>query len=128
MIIKLKSTLNPFLLKWKQMIETNTIEKVVDCYNPNAILLGTVAPTYDVGTKNIRGYFEDFFDKYDVEEVVYLSNQTQLIPNTKICVCSGVYTFRMRNEDDVTARYSFVFDMTTPNDFIINHHSSLPAS
>lgn len=128
MNIKLSTSLNPFLLKWKKMIETNTISKVVDCYNTNAILLGTVAPTFDVGRKNIVGYFEDFFDKYDVEEVVYLTNQTQKLPNSKFIVCSGVYTFKMKNQDDVTARYSFVFDITTPNDFIVNHHSSLPAS
>jgi len=125
-MISLSSTLNQFLLDWANTMKTNDIDKILSLYDKNAVLLGTIANSYEVKRVNIKDYFDEFLGKNVIEDIEYLSiinQKTKHDPD--LLISSGVYVFDMKNAPSVQARFSFVFKTNQP-DFIINHHSSIP--
>ena len=130
--ITLTPTINGYLLAWRKAILTNDLNKVLSLYAPNAILLGTIANSYEVKRENIKSYFVDFFGKNTITDVKYLSVVNQFITGSpNLIISSGVYVFERKNDEPVKARFSFVFEASTPNSepksYIVNHHSSIPA-
>jgi len=125
-MISLSSTPNQFLLDWANTMKTNDMNKILSLYDKNAVLLGTIANSFEVKRLNIKDYFIEFLGKNVIQNVTYLSIINQKISTDQnILISSGVYVFDMANGPSVQARFSFVFDTTQP-DFILNHHSSIP--
>ena len=127
--IELTTNENTYLKQWRKAILTNNIEEVLECYDYNSVLLGTIAPSYEVKKNNVRNYFVEFFGKNTITDVTYLSVIDQHLEQARFClISSGVYVFERLNDTPVKARFSFVFfKPAKTQNFIINHHSSIPA-
>lgn len=125
-MISLSSTINQFLLDWASTMQTNDIKRILALYDKNAVLLGTIANSFEVKRVNIKDYFVEFLGKNIIDKVTYLSVINQKSSNNPdLLISSGVYVFDMGNGPSVQARFSFVFNVDQP-DFILNHHSSIP--
>ncbi len=116
---------NPDVLcAWLGAVTEKDHEKVVSCYEPDAILLGTVSPTVRQGHEAIGDYFEHFLDQESVAvEVTEQINREA----GELLVSSGLYTFRIKKGEEtrtIPARFTFVFRKTDDDWKIVEHHSS----
>ena len=62
-MISLSSTPNQFLLDWANTMKTNDMNKILSLYDKNAVLLGTIANSFEVKRLNIKDYFIEFLGK-----------------------------------------------------------------
>jgi hypothetical protein len=103
----------------------NDINRVLDLYHLNAILLPTFSPTICTTREQLHAYFKNLITlpTLSITTDDFLSEEcNQLIIN------SGVYTFQyLLNGKPVVipARFSFVYKKYDDQWLIINHHSSV---
>ncbi len=116
-------------LRWAQAIDSNNVNKVVDLYAPQAVLVATLA-NHPITTRVGRvDYFKKFFNTYKGARVSYTgAKYIQIFKGG--AVSSGLYVFsgkKQGKKTNVPARYTFVYrDSTNGCQLITQHSSSLP--
>ena len=109
---------------WINTLGTFNPEAVVNLYDPDGILLGTIAENIKVGRDEILTYFNMFVQKKPVGMI-----NTMYIQDGGSCkVADGIYTFTLTDslgkKTEVIARYTFVFKQYMDQWKIASHHSS----
>ena len=110
--------------EWNTALATGDPQKVADLYAPDAVLLPTVSNEVRSNRAEIVDYFTKFLQSkpqgvIDDEAVDALDADTAI--NT------GVYTFTLTKDgkqQQVKARYTFVYELIDGRWLITNHHSS----
>lgn len=112
---------------WNKALLTGDPDKVVSCYDIDAILLPTVSDKVRHNHDEIRDYFEHFLSKKPHGSIT--EQNIRIYDN--IAINSGLYTFSLTEDGvqtDVAARFTFVYRKYEDGWLIIEHHSSiLPA-
>jgi uncharacterized protein (TIGR02246 family) len=117
------------LLKtWAAALKSTSVDRVLELYAPDAILLPTVKPGVYKGSTKIRVYFEGLLKK--LPSVVLDEIHTRCFDG--LAVASGLYTFHLANPDtpagdpsELPSRFVFVYVWTGSDWIIVEHHSSL---
>ncbi|WP_394835406.1 SgcJ/EcaC family oxidoreductase [Pendulispora rubella] len=120
-----KQTIAALFDQWNAALATGDPAKVADLYAPHAVLLPTVSNEIRVDRDDIIDYFVKFLKskpqgKIDREIVDVVDENTAI--NT------GVYTFTLTQDgkqQQVTARYTYVYELMGGKWLIVNHHSSV---
>jgi uncharacterized protein (TIGR02246 family) len=112
---------------WNNALQTGDPDKVVECYDIDAILLPTVSGLVRHNHEEIRDYFVHFLAKKPSGRIT--EQNIRIYDN--IAINSGLYTFTLTEDGvqaDVAARFTFVYRKKEDGWLIIEHHSSiLPA-
>jgi uncharacterized protein (TIGR02246 family) len=111
--------------EWNAALATGNPEKVADLYAPDAVLLPTLSPQIRTTRAGIVDYFTHFLPSKP-KAVITQEIITVLDPNDAIN--TGLYTFTLTQngvQQQVHARYTFVYRRMNGPWLIVNHHSSL---
>src|SRR3954464_4578714 len=111
--------------EWNAALATGNPEEVADLYAPDAVLLPTLSPQIRTTRTGIVDYFAHLLPSMPqaaiTQEIVTVLDRDDAI-NT------GLYTFTLTQngvQEQVPARYTFVYQRINGEWLIINHHSSL---
>ena len=109
---------------WINTLATFNANAVVQLYAPDGILLGTIADNIKVGRSEIINYFDMFVEKKPLG--VIKTMYVQDLGDAK--VADGLYVFTLTDslgkQEEVVARYTFVFKQYMNEWLIATHHSS----
>ncbi|MBP2326021.1 uncharacterized protein (TIGR02246 family) [Kibdelosporangium banguiense] len=109
---------------WNTALATGDPNKVADLYAPDAVLLPTVSNKVRTDRAGIVDYFEHFLASKP-SGVIEQEVINVLDPDTAIN--TGVYRFTLTQngvQQQVEARYTYVYELRDGKWLIINHHSS----
>ena len=106
--------------QWNAALQTGDPKKVAALYASDAILLPTVSNKVRHNHEEIEDYFVHFlalcpFGKIDEENIRIFDG---------IAINSGIYTFTLKDQSKVQARYTFAYRLNGDTWEIIEHHSS----
>ena len=114
------------LKKWMYCINTVDVEKLVNLYDKNAVMIPTFSNRLLDNPEKIRAYFEKVGSKKDLSISLHENTvHIQEVGNEIYCI-SGIYTWCFCIDDEpltFEARFSYVFDLKKESP-ILNHHSS----
>lgn len=114
------------LREWMNGINTADIEKLVNLYDKQAVLIPTFSSRLLDTNEKIRDYFNKVGSKKDLIITLHEKTvNTQEIGNQLFCV-SGIYKWCFSIDDEpltFEARFSYIFDLKKSSP-ILNHHSS----
>lgn len=111
--------------RWNAALATGNREKVADLYTPDAVLLPTLSPEIRTTRAGIVDYFTHFLPS---KPQAVITRQIITILDRKDAINTGLYTFTLTQngvQEQVHARYTFVYRRTGGGWLIVNHHSSL---
>ena len=108
--------------RWNAALQSLDPARVAANYGPNAILLPTVSNRPRVTPAAIQDYFAHWLVKAPKGEIL----QRHITTGCNFAADSGVYRFTYKNNEKVTARYTYVYryDPTSKQWLISSHHSS----
>lgn len=110
--------------RWNSALQSGNPDLVVARYAEQSILLPTVSGKARLTAPEKKDYFVHFMAKNPVGKIEH--RQIQIGCNTAID--TGHYTFILNNgttEQAVPARYSYAYQWTGDDWYIISHHSSM---
>ena len=108
--------------RWNRALSSGNPETVARLYEPGALLLPTLSATDRSGTEAIADYFTAFLKRQPTGEVT--SRQIRLGCNQ--ASDAGDYRFDLHQpEEQLDARYTFVYGFDGQQWRIVHHHSSL---
>lgn len=111
--------------RWNQSLKTGNAIKVNANYTDNAVLLATISNTPRVTSAERIAYFKDFLSKHPIGEI----NSRTISVGCNKAIDTGLYTFTLRNNHKLHARYTFTYLWNGHKWLISSHHSStLPES
>ncbi|HEY4603811.1 MAG TPA: SgcJ/EcaC family oxidoreductase, partial [Blastococcus sp.] len=111
--------------QWNAALATGNPEKVADLYAADAVLLPTLSPQIRTTRAEIVDYFAHLLPS-NPQAVITQEIITVLDRNDAIN--TGLYTFTLTQngvQQQVPARYTFVYRRTNGEWLIVNHHSSV---
>ena len=117
--------------KWMDNLCRRDIDRIVEFYSKNAILVPTLSKEIRQGEDEIRDYFIDFVGDHPnlCGEIIFEESQDMLPAGI---VVSGVYNFSWGEEEkeERTARFTYVFSLGEGRKWkVLTHHSSaMPGS
>ncbi|MFC5050944.1 SgcJ/EcaC family oxidoreductase [Rubritalea spongiae] len=106
--------------KWNQAIQTGDPKVVTQLYEYNAILIPTILNNVRHNHEEIEDYFVTFLALSPVGKI----DETNIRTFGDIAINSGVYTFTLKDEQSVTARFTYVYRWNGQDWKIVEHHSS----
>ena len=111
---------------WINLVSQQDIDRVVDLYAEDGVLLGTFSNEIRVGKQKIREYFKFFLAKKP--KALVGDFKMHIIDQNSFTV-NGFYDFEVDSDDGerefLHARFTFIFQKID-NDFkILSHHSSV---
>lgn len=106
------------LNQWIDAVHSQNPDTVVNCYAQTAVLLPTVSNQLRYTQKERHDYFVSFLAKKPKCRVISLMINSV---SHDVDVLSGTYAFSFEDNQQVTARFSYVYQ----NGLITQHHSSL---
>lgn len=120
--------------RWFDALQTGDSDVVTQLYAPQAVLLPTLLAEINVGHPQIRQYFERVFvPRAPIGTIVKQFSRVL----GGVATNSGIYSFSVLKvvngqlsdeREDVSARFTFVYQWTGTDWLIVEHHSSaLPA-
>lgn len=106
--------------EWNEALQTRDPKQVAALYADNAILLPTVSNKVRHNREEIEDYFVTFLAKEPQGKI----DEANVRTFGDIAINSGVYTFTLKGDVVVPARFTFVYRWNGQRWMIIEHHSS----
>ena len=117
------ATIGKLFDDWNAALQTGKPEEVVKRYAEDAVLLPTVSNKVRRNHAEIKDYFEHFLEYKPVGKI----NDANIRVYGDLAINSGVYSFTLTKggkQNEVRARYTFVYRKTGDRWLIVEHHSS----
>lgn len=115
-----KETIIKLFDEWNNAIQSGNPDQVVALYDEAAVLLPTVSNQVRHNHEEIKDYFVHFLKKSPVGRID--ESNVRLFESS--AVNSGVYTFKFSDNQEITARYTFIYEQINGEWKIVGHHSS----
>jgi uncharacterized protein (TIGR02246 family) len=117
------------LYRWAATVATRDVDKVLELYAPDAILVPTLSNQVRDCDDSRRNYFENFLanDGLVCDIQVFKKRVSRKLGTV---VVGGLYTFVYRENHEqrtVPARFLFTFEQIDGQWMITGHHSSIEA-
>lgn len=109
---------------WNAALATGDAQKVADLYAPGAVLLPTVSNQVRRNRAEIVDYFQKFLR--DKPQGV-IEDEIIDVLDADTAINTGVYRFTLTKDgkqQQVRARYTYVYELRGGKWLIVNHHSS----
>ncbi|MBV8803036.1 MAG: SgcJ/EcaC family oxidoreductase [Gammaproteobacteria bacterium] len=107
--------------RWNNALKSKNLDSIVANYAEDAVLLPTVSNLPRTNHDEIRNYFIDFIKKNPSGEILKRTIRT----GCNWATDTGLYSFQFKDNKDVMARYSFVYEYIDGKWLIVHHHSSI---
>ena len=118
-------TIKPFeiLINWQQQLNEGNLLGVLNLYNSRCVLIPTFSTEIFTDHEQIKEYFVKVIEvqKGKVEFQTNSISEWQL--GEKIFLLSGKYSFYLKENEKIPARFSFLVNPYTEKP-IMHHHSS----
>jgi uncharacterized protein (TIGR02246 family) len=111
--------------QWNAALATGDPEAVADLYAPDAVLLPTLSPQIRTTRAGIVDYFTHFLPS---KPQAVITQEIITVLDRNDAINTGLYTFTLTRDgvqQQVHARFTFVYQRTDGAWLIVNHHSSL---
>ncbi|QOD38839.1 SgcJ/EcaC family oxidoreductase [Candidatus Wolbachia massiliensis] len=108
--------------RWNDSLKTGDAYKVDANYTDDAVLLTTLSSHSRITSAQRIDYFKNFLTKYPTARI---DSRTVKIGCNK-AVDTGLYTFKLKDGEELRARYTFTYRWGNNKWLISSHHSSLP--
>jgi uncharacterized protein (TIGR02246 family) len=111
--------------EWNAALATGNPEEVADLYAPDAVLLPTLSPQIRTTRAGIVDYFAHLLPSMPQAAI---TQEMITVLDRDDAINTGLYTFTLTQngvQQQVPARYTFVYQRINGEWLIINHHSSL---
>jgi uncharacterized protein (TIGR02246 family) len=111
--------------EWNAALATGNPEKVADLYAPGAVLLPTLSPQIRTTRAGIVDYFAHLLPS---EPQAVITQEIITVLDRDDAINTGLYTFTLTQngvQQQVPARYTFVYQRIDGVWLIVNHHSSV---
>jgi uncharacterized protein (TIGR02246 family) len=111
--------------EWNAALATGNPEKVADLYAPDAVLLPTLSPQIRTTRAGIVDYFAHLLPSKPQAEI---TQEIITVLDQDDALNTGLYTFTLTQngvQQQVPARYTFVYQRIDGVWLIVNHHSSV---
>lgn len=105
---------------WNRAVQTGNPKIVTDLYETDAVLLPTISNKVRHNHDEIEDYFIQFLENSPKGKI----NESNIQALGEIIIHSGIYTFTFKDDKEVKARFSFVYQWNGEDWKIIEHHSS----
>lgn len=117
------------LYQWAATVATRNVDRVLELYAPDAILVPTLSNEVRDCEDSRRSYFENFLanDGLVCDIEVFKKRVSRKLGTV---VVGGLYTFALRENGSqriVPARFLFTFEQIDDRWLITGHHSSIEA-
>ncbi len=115
------------LYKWCENINSGKMEKLLELYDDNAIIIPTFSQTIITTNEMRKSYFSRLFNLRQLSVTLHKEPPFVQKVTESIEIISGFYTFQYLTDEKHTAfdaRYSFVINKEREKP-ILHHHSSL---
>lgn len=109
---------------WNAALATGSPEQVADLYAPDAVLLPTVSNEVRTNRAAIVDYFQHFLEN---KPSGVIEQEVVSVLDADTAINTGVYRFTLTQDgvqQQVVARYTFVYELISGKWLIVNHHSS----
>ncbi len=114
---------------WADCVNTANIEKVVNLYNDNSVLMPTFSPHTVRTQEKLLEYFEQLASRESLS--------VDLHENTVVCqktgeqsyVITGIYSFKFEIDQTLlsfASRFTFVIDLAEEKPILHHHSSQIP--
>jgi len=111
--------------EWNAALATGNPEKVADLYAPGAVLLPTLSPQIRTTRAGIVDYFAHLLPS---KPQAVITQEIITVLDRDDAINTGLYTFTLTQngvQQQVPARYTFVYQRIDGAWLIVNHHSSV---
>jgi uncharacterized protein (TIGR02246 family) len=115
-----KNEISSLFEEWNSALQTGDPKKVTALYEYNSILLPTVSNYVRHNHVEIEDYFIRFLTNNPVGKI----DESNIRIYGEIAINSGVYTFTLKDNSTIQARFTFVYRWNGERWMIIEHHSS----
>ncbi|WP_117208111.1 SgcJ/EcaC family oxidoreductase [Allorhizocola rhizosphaerae] len=119
-----KETIANLFAEWNASLATGDPQRVADRYAPDAVLLPTLSNNVRTDRNEIVDYFIHFLEGKPQGAI---KESTIHVLDDNTAVDAGVYVFTLTKDgkqQQVEARYTYVYELRDGKWLIINHHSS----
>ena len=117
-----ESTVEGLFERWNQAISSGSPETVAKLYAPGALLLPTLSATDRFDPEAIADYFTSFLKRQPIGEVT----SRHIVMGCNYATDAGDYRFQLHQpEEQLNARFTFVYGFDGQGWRIVHHHSSL---
>ena len=117
-----ESTVEGLFERWNQALGSGSPETVAKLYAPGALLLPTLSATDRSDPEAIADYFTSFLKRQPIGEVT----SRRILLGCNDASDAGDYTFQLHQpEEQLNARFTFVYGFDGQEWRILHHHSSL---
>lgn len=117
------------LQEWMKGINTADIEKLLNLYNDESVLI----PTFSNRLLNTKEKIKDYFEKVSQKEhlSIALHDNTVITQELEenLFSISGIYNWRFDIDGELfnfEARFSYIFDLTKDSPILHHHSSQIP--
>jgi len=108
--------------RWNQALSSGNAETVASLYEPEALLLPTLSAANRSSPEAITDYFNAFLKRHPTGEVT----SRQIVLGCNQTTDAGSYRFQLHQpEEQVNARFTFVYRFDGQQWRIAHHHSSM---
>ena len=111
--------------EWNAALATGNPERVADLYAPDVVLLPTLSPQIRTTRAGIVDYFAHLLPS---KPQAVITQEIITVLDRNAAINTGLYTFTLTQngeQQQVHARYTFVYRRTDGGWLIVNHHSSV---
>jgi uncharacterized protein (TIGR02246 family) len=111
--------------EWNAALASGNPESVADLYAPDAVLLPTLSPQIRTTRAGIVDYFAHLLPS---KPQAVITQEMITVLDRNDAINTGLYTFTLTQngaQQQVPARYTFVYQRTDGEWLIVNHHSSV---
>lgn len=117
-----ESTVEGLFERWNQAVGSGSPETVAKLYAPGALLLPTLSATDRFDPEAIADYFTSFLKRQPIGEVT----SRHIVMGCNYATDAGDYRFQLHQpEEQLNARFTFVYGFDGQGWRIVHHHSSL---
>lgn len=117
-----ESAVQDLFERWNQALGSERPETVASLYEPGALLLPTLSPTNRSNPEAIADYFTAFLKRQPTGKV----SSRHIVLGCNQATDAGNYRFQLHQPDEqLDARYTFVYAFDGQQWQIVHHHSSL---
>lgn len=110
--------------QWNAALATGDPQRVADLYAPDAVLL----PTVSNEVRRTRAQIVDYFTKFlQSKPQGTIEDEIVDVLDADTAINTGVYRFTLTKDgkqQQVRARYTYVYELRDGKWLIVNHHSS----
>ena len=112
------------LKKWEDYFNNANLSGILNLYDPKSIFIPTFSSEIRYSRNQIKEYLTNLIEEQKASVEIVLNSIIEDRISENIHLLCGYYTFKIKKDEKINARFSFVINPISVNP--IKHHHSSP--